>query len=152
MANKCYEENPLLEPHFIEVAGNQVRLNSTIVNGSLRTEIVTDKNNVSSNSVLSDYLEKIKIAFDLSLSGYNMFKFALNVYQREAHSLSTVYLHYDDMDKYFEKIISLATFNRGIRELISKRIIAKCFDQNVYWINPHFFVYGAELAIVTKYN
>ena len=150
MANKSFEKNPLLVPHFIEVYGDEVRLNTIMVDGAIRTEVVTKKNN--SDGFLDDYLESVRKAFDFSLSGFKMFKFALKVYRCEALSLSTVYLHYDDMEKYFEKTISLATFNRGIRELISKKVLAKCFDPNVYWINPHFFVHGVELAVVTKYR
>lgn len=47
--------------------------------------------------------------------------------------------------------MSLATYTRGVRELIDCEFIAPSINTNIYWINPSYFFNGDRLAFVKMY-
>lgn len=101
------------------------------------------------------FAEGVKAAFSLSASGAKVFRAVLEAYQKEkmtggyADSL-TLFWFGDGLNG--EAIdISEKTFQRGLKELLSKEFLLPKAP-NQYWVNPALFFKGDRVAFVKEYR
>jgi hypothetical protein len=101
------------------------------------------------------FAEGVKAAFSLSASGAKVFRAVLEAYQKEkmtggyADAL-TLFWFGDGLNG--EAIdISEKTFQRGLKELLSKEFLLPKAP-NQYWVNPALFFKGDRVAFVKEYR
>jgi hypothetical protein len=105
---------------------------------------------VDSTQFVKLYASGVRVLKELSNAGTKAFE-VLYFAMQNAISKDTVLLSFKLVDQKNNKM-SVATYERGIRELIAKDFIAPTTIQSVYWINPDFVFNGDRLAFVREYR
>jgi hypothetical protein len=96
------------------------------------------------------FINGVQALAELSPAGTKAFSVLYEVIQ---HTIGNDrgYVSFNTIDQ--EKIkMSRATFTRGFTELVEKKFIAPCVDQNWYFINPAFVWNGDRIAFVKEYK
>jgi len=86
---------------------------------------------------------------DLSPAGTRVFEVLYREVQQNRDALS-VSLHFDMADQLTNPM-SLATFKRGLKELVAKGFLAASKRTNIYWLNPAYIWNGDRLVIGASY-
>lgn len=166
MSDGRYKLNPFLEGMIIPVKGRQVRLSklgrddNVMINqatGEVLGTHVTTYKSVDGEQFVKLFTANIALTFDLKAPGIKAFTVLLWSVQNKALSKDEVPLdaivleEFTDAHKGKEPPIrlSIATFLRGLAELVKAQIIAKTMRQGWYFINPNFIFNGDRVAFTT---
>jgi hypothetical protein len=97
----------------------------------------------------------IKAIYDLSRTAARVFQTVLEVYQAEPMSkgfADSVYLAWFDGGLSGRSVgMSDDTFNRGMKELLSKGFLSPR-GPNVFWVNPSLFFKGDRVLFLKEYR
>lgn len=97
----------------------------------------------------------VSASYELNRTSQRVFQVILDQYQRTPMTggyADSVYLAWFDGGLSGESVgMSEATFNRGMRELLSKGFIAAKMP-NVYWVNPALFFKGDRVMFIKEYH
>jgi len=153
--------NPLIEPQQIELKRRRV---STGVKRDLVDAQTGEITHAATIHVVEErddaefvkvFAAGVKAIYDLTKTGYRVFQCILEEYQRTPMTggyADTIYLIWFDGGLSGRDInMSEATFNRGLRELLSKGFISPR-TPSVYWINPALFFKGDRVAFIREYR
>ena len=162
-----FKDNPFLGNLEINYKSKQVKVSNLgkddniIVNQSTGevhgTHVVTYKK-VDDAEFIKLFAKNIQLTFELTAAGFKSLMVLVWVMQQAAINRDKVTLDsytYEDFltaHEEDEKIVSnfsIETYKRGLRELVSAKIIAKCVRRGDYFINPSFVFNGNRIAFTT---
>lgn len=159
---EAYVENPFLVPSLAANQGTKKRILPTANGGMM---VVSAGNNddvispvagfwaaqvVDQTKFIKLYLNGVKAFEELTSAGIKVFSLLYEQMQ-SAIGKCEVKLIYKQLSAEQTKNLSEQTFQRGIRELVSKNFIARQPADCLYWINPDYIFNGDRLAMVTEY-
>jgi len=109
---------------------------------------------VDSEQFIKIYVKGISDFASLSGPGRKLFAVLCRVMAGNHNSdkLYMTHLTCSKMNLPDDEQMSIASFNRGIRELIDKRFIAPEDRVGWYWVNVCYFYNGDRLALVRVYQ
>jgi hypothetical protein len=96
------------------------------------------------------YVGGVKAFKDLTSAGTRVFEILYLEVQKNIGK-DRVYMNFSAIDTEETKLSS-ATFNRGLKELISKEFIASTTTVGWYFLNPDYMFNGNRLAFVKTYR
>lgn len=110
---------------------------------------------VESDQFVKLYTANVSIFFELSKSAQRVCEFVIHLMgMNGSANTDKISLFYEDYREFFElhKRVggSQNTFNRGIRELADKALIAKANRQNQWFINPTVVFNGDRARFITE--
>lgn len=166
MSDDRYKVNPYLEGMVIPVKGRQIRLSklgkddNVLVNqstGEMLGTHVTTYRAVDGEQFVKLFTANIALTFDLKAPGIKAFSVLLWSVQNKALAKDEVPLDalvleefvLSHKDKKPPLKLSVATFLRGLAELVKAQIIAKTMRRGWYFINPNFIFNGDRIAFTT---
>jgi len=111
---------------------------------------------VSKEQFVQIYREGIKEMLLLSKSAYRVFSLILDVYENEpvGKKAWTDHLSLFVRNGSIGNIalpMSMQTFNKGLKELLAKKVIAPK-TPGVFWVNPHLFFKGDKFQFIKAYR
>ena len=112
------------------------------------THIVTYKE-VDDAEFVKFFTGNIALTFDLTAAGNKAFQLVMRVAQKEAIGKDELYLNDEVVEEFvmeFGVKLSISTFRRGLKELLTKQILAKSTKTNIYYLNPHLIFNGDRVA------
>lgn len=96
------------------------------------------------------YIQGVKALQDLSSAGTKVFELLYCEMQKKP-SADKIYLHYATVQES-GNVMSLATFKRGMSELINKEFLYECVEPSNYFVNINYMFNGDRLAFVKEYR
>jgi hypothetical protein len=158
---KRYAKNPFIENLTIETNKKQVRVSelgsddNILINQTTGevsgTHVVTYKK-VDSEEFVKLFTKNIALTFGLTSAGLKALNVLMWALQNKAINKDLVQLESTCLSAFleanhkFELKLSLATFNRGLAELVRNKIIAAQNVRGLYFINPSFAFNGNRVA------
>jgi hypothetical protein len=104
---------------------------------------------------LKPYLAKVETGYDLTKTAVRVLGVALRQYQKRmsvAPPCESVNMRWSENGiEGIDAGMSRDAFNRGLRELIDKKVLYPK-DPESFWINPHLFFSGESYFIVHEYR
>lgn len=155
MSESISNENPFLNDIEIETKDKRrtiIRGEQFLTNGERREEAIHSIQEVDKEKFVKIFISKIRILFDLSLTGNKLFYIFLYSIS-DTVGKDRVYMNYETAVKIAEKCdfnLSNPVFYRGMNELIEKRIIAKSKSKYIYYINPRVIFNGDRAKFVEE--
>lgn len=159
--NKRYDHNPFTANMMLNFTSKQVKVSSIgkddniIVNQSTGeingTHVVTYKK-VDSEEFVKLFTRNIALTFDLKSAGIKSFNVLVWMMQHKGINRDIVSLDSFALSDFISENtvkLSLATFVRGLNELVNAKIIAKTRKKGDYYINPNFMFNGNRIAFTT---
>jgi hypothetical protein len=153
--------NPLLEPNEIVVKRRRV------ATGVRRDLIDAQTGEVTHAATVHTIEEKddaefvkvfaagVQAIYELTKTGHKAFQAILEVYQAEPMSggfSDSVYLSWFGNGLSGRDLaMSEKTFQRGLKELLSKGFLAPR-SENLFWVNPSLFFKGDRVAFIREYR
>lgn len=155
------EVNPLMEGHAITVRKRHVRTGLKQDLADLQTGEVHASSMIHTVEEIDDaefvkvFTAGMRAVYDLSRTAGRVFQVILERYQDEPMSggfADSVYLAWFDGGLSGQKIgMSEDTFQRGLKELLSKGFIAPR-QPNMFWVNPSLFFKGDRALFLKEYR
>jgi hypothetical protein len=152
--------NPLMEPRSITIRRRYV-------DSGVRRELSDSDGVVQAAAVIRNIEEKddaefvkvfaagVAASYDLTRTGQRVFQAVLGEYQNTPMNggfADAVYLSwFGDGLSGRDVGMSEKTFQRGLRELLSKSFLSPKVP-NVYWVNPALFFKGDRVMFVREYR
>ena len=99
------------------------------------------------------FIAGVKASYDLNNTAVRVFQAVLKVYQHEGGNGFAGYVNlywHDNGPLGLPLGMSLKTFQRGLKDLLTNRIIYPK-QPNVYWVNPAIFFEGGRVAFVSEF-
>ena len=153
--------NPLVEPQQIKTkrrivksgrGENLVNPSTGEIHGVAVVHQVEERDDAEFVKV---FAAGVSASYELNRTSQRVFQVILDQYQRTPMTggyADSVYLAWFDGGLSGESVgMSEATFNRGMRELLSKGFIAAKMP-NVYWVNPALFFKGDRVMFIKEYH
>lgn len=154
--------NPLMEPRELRVKRRYVRTRGggqELVNsatgelvGMAIVHTVEDRDDAEFVKV---FAEGVRLAFELTRTGYRVFQAVLNIYQgtsmRGGYAEAVEVFWFGDGLNGEKLDMSEKTFQRGLKELLTKGFLAPK-SSSLFWINPSLFFKGDRVAFVREYR
>lgn len=106
---------------------------------------------VDRTSFVKLYVEGASAFAGLSPAGNKVFAVLYRAIQNERPGSDRLWVHFKDVDQRVSPM-SIATFKRGMRELLDARFIAESDRQGMYWLNSVMLFNGDRLAFVKEYR
>lgn len=97
------------------------------------------------------YIEGASAFAGFSKAGNKVFAVLYHAIQRAQPGADRLWIHFKDVDQRITPM-SIATFKRGMRELLEARYIAESDRQGMYWLNTVMMFNGDRLAFVREYR
>jgi len=169
MSLQRYSENPFVGDMLIPVKNRSVKLSSMgegdniVLNqstGEVQATHLTTYKRVDGEQFVKLFTANIALTFDLKAAGIKAFNVVMWAVQHNAISKDQVDLDSFMLDDFIDAHasgpggekrlkLSLATFKRGLNELIRAQIIAMTLRKGRYYINPNFAFNGNRIAFST---
>jgi hypothetical protein len=146
-----YDKNPLVKPQAVKLGVRRAAATGIDVNDAATTTTVITDEIVDATRFVKVFDAGIKAAYDLSSAASKVYQLVLQATGRGRRNADEITLH-PSMVTHAPVKMSEDTYWRGLRELIAKRFIAAHIIPHRYWVNPHFFVKGSTLQIVSRYQ
>ncbi len=102
---------------------------------------------VDSEQFRKIYIDKMQMLYDLKKTGLIVLHFVLS---KMITNEDMIYLHIPELMK-FGKWKSKKSCYQGIKELTESKLIAPCFMNGWWFINPHVIFNGSRLTLITDY-
>lgn len=94
------------------------------------------------------YVSQLHYLYDLKKTGLITLHFVLDKLQANT---DMIYIHIPDLMKFGNWKGKKTAYN-GIKELVDNKLIAPCFMNGWWFINPHVIFNGSRLTLVTNYT
>jgi predicted transcriptional regulator len=159
--NRRYHHNPFRTNMVLNFTSKQVKISAIgkddniIVNqktGEISgTHVITYKK-VDNEEFIKIFSKNIALTFDLKSAGIKAFNVLIWTMQQKGINRDLISLDsfaLGDFLKENELKLSIATFVRGLNELVKAKIIAKSRKKGDYYINPNFIFNGNRIAFTT---
>lgn len=155
-----YAENPFKEETALATRVGTRRIKSQT---GERYMVISQDGEVIAPAGFHEVVEVDKTAFvklyvegasgfaGFSKAGVRVFTVLYHAIQRERPGADRLWIHFKDVDQNITPM-SLATFKRGMRELLDARYIAESDRQGMYWLNTVMLFNGDRLAFVKEYR
>lgn len=158
MKNKSYDKNPFILQNGIEIETKDKK--RTIARGEKfespegkRFETVIHSiHEVDKEKFVKFFISKIRVLFDLSLTGNKLFYIFLFSIS-DAIGKDQIYMNFEtakDIANQCGFNLSDPVFYRGMKELIEKQIIAPSKSKYIYYINPAVVFNGDRARFVEE--
>lgn len=157
-----HEENPFLNELKITKKSKKVTISSlgkeddlVMIDqktGEVKGTHVTTYKAVDDDVFIKLFTQNIALTFGLSSAGIKAFNVVIYAVQHTAIQKDLVALDrfvLNDFLKIHELKLSIATFSRGLTELVKCQIIARHSRQGFFFINPSFIFNGDRVAFTT---
>lgn len=157
-----YEENPYLNELRITKKSKKVTISSLGNEGDLvmidqetgevKGTHVTTYKSVDDDVFIKLFTQNIALTFGLSSPGIKAFSVLIYAVQHTAIQKDLVALDRFVLNGFLKSHdlkLSLATFSRGLTELVKCQIIARHSRQGFFFINPSFIFNGDRVAFTT---
>jgi hypothetical protein len=155
-----YSSNPSVSEAYNDTKkgtrriGNRYDKNSAFIvsksGETLASAQFYDVMTVDKTQFIKLYIQGVKALQDLTSAGTKVFE--LLYYQMQKRpSVDKIYLHYATVQEN-GGTMSLATFKRGMNELIAKEFIYECVEPLNYFVNINYMFNGDRLAFVKEYR
>lgn len=155
-----YDANPFFNNFLIESKTKSIRINSSfgeeeniLVNqktGEIKATHVTTYKTVDSAKFVKLFTQNIALTFDLTSAGIKAFNVLMYAVQIGAINKDLLVLDKVTLNGFLKENhpvnLSLATFSRGLSELVKGQIIARHTRQGFFYINPNFVFNGDRIA------
>lgn len=162
MIGERYKANPFLQDMVIKKKGKYVKLsrlgrdNTVLINNETGEHFgthVTTVKQVDDEQFIKLFTANVALTFELNSPGIKAFTVLLWSVQRNALAKDEVPLDSLIFEEFIEAHqtvkMSVATFLRGLSELVRAQIIAKTMRRGWYYINPNFIFNGDRIAFTT---
>lgn len=157
-----YKINPFLNDFKINTKDKQIKISclgsddNILVNQSTGetygTHVSTYKK-VDNDKFVKLFTQNIALTFDLTSAGIKAFNVLMFAVQKQAIEKDIIALDSFTLDDFISQSyslkLSLATFKRGVSELVKSKIIAHQSRKGFYFINPNFVFNGDRIAFTT---
>lgn len=163
-----FKTNPFLENLKIDYSRKQVSVstlgkdNNVLVNqttGEVEATHVVAYKKVDSAEFIKLFAQNIALTFELSAAGFKSLMVLVWVMQSRAINRDTVtldiwtfeefHLAHGEGDPPLVRNFGIATYRKGLSELVKSKIIANCIRKGDYFINPDFVFNGNRIAFTT---
>ena len=153
-----YEENPFISSAVMQTKTKRItnRRGDMMIVNNLTGEIVApiagfwQAEEVDSTKFVKLYINGVKAFKELTGSGTKVFE-VLYVEVQKGISQDRIYISFGIVDQDSNPM-GLATYKRGMNELITKGFLAATPLQGWYWLNPDYMWNGDRLAFVKEYR
>lgn len=102
------------------------------------------------------FTKNIRIMLDLSPAANKVFFVLLHEIQKTAIGTDLVFISWHRIEKRLEQIqdmtFSRKTFERGLKELLEKELLANAVEQSWFYINPAIVFNGDRVRFVQDYR
>lgn len=158
MSNYTYDKNPFVLQNGIEIETKDKK--RTIARGEKFESPEGDRyervihfiQEVDKEKFVKLFISKIRVIFDLSLTGNKLFYIFLFSIS-DAIGKDQVYMNFEtarDTASQCDFKLSNPVFYRGIKELIDKKIIAPSKSKYIYYINPAVVFNGDRARFIEE--
>lgn len=156
-----YKENPFIDDMSITVRRKQVRVsklgkdNNILVNqdtGEVSGTMVSTFKKVDDEHFLKLFTANIALTFDLKAAGIKAFNVVCWLMQNKAIERDQITIDkyvLEDFNDAHNKKLSKAVLYRGLDDLITNNILARCRREGDYFINPAFMFNGDRIVFAT---
>jgi len=156
-----YKENPFLENMSITVRKKQVKISklgkdeNILVNentGEVAGTMISTFKKVDDEQFLKLFTANIALTFDLKAAGIKAFNVVCWLMQNKAIERDQITIDkyvLEDFNGAHNKKLSKAVLYRGLDDLISNKILARCRREGDYFINPAFMFNGDRIVFAT---
>jgi hypothetical protein len=163
-----FPSNPFLD--FVELKHKDKMIFAKTDSQALNTktgeimgqQLVATFKKVDTSKFVKIFTDKISHILNLSKAGHKMLIIILSHIQATAINEDTFIMSFTDAQFVAEKLdmkkqkpfISKTTFDRGIRDIIKHGLIARHYNQNMYFINPAIIYNGDrnKITFVEQYE
>lgn len=163
-----FPTNPFLD--FVEIKNKDKMIFAKTDSQALNTttgeimgqQLVATFKKVDTSKFVKIFTDKISHILNLSKAGHKMLIIILSHIQATAINEDTFILSFTDAQLVAKKLnmkkqkpfISKTTFDRGIRDIIKHGLIARHYNQNMYFINPAIIYNGDrnKITFVEQYE
>jgi hypothetical protein len=166
MSLQRYSENPFVADMIVPVKNRSVKFSTmggsdnVIVNqstGEVQATHLTTYKKVDGAQFVKLFTANIALTFDLKSAGIKSFNVLMWTVQHNAITKDQVDLDSFMLEEFINShngggkklSLSLATFKRGLNELVKMQIIAMTLRKGRYYINPNFVFNGSRIAFTT---
>jgi hypothetical protein len=120
--------------------------------GEIQSEVAGfwEAEEVDSTKFVKLFVKGVKALKELTNAGTKVFE-VLYIHVQQNIGKDRIYMAFPEIDQELTPM-SVATYTRGMRELIEKGFIAATLSQGWYWLNPSFVWNGDRLAFVKEYR
>jgi len=158
MSKDTYDKNPFLFQDGIEIETKEKR--RTVArgekfktpNGDRYEQVIHSVQEVDKEKFVKLFISKIRVLFDLSLTGNKLFYIFLFSIS-DSIGKDQVYMNFEtarDIAQQCDFNLSNPVFYRGIKELIAKKIIAPSKSKYIYYINPAVVFNGDRAKFIEE--
>jgi hypothetical protein len=158
---RLYEENPFIGNTLMNTRSGVRRVTNksgdqVMVVSSETGEITThgagfwQTQDVDKTQFVKLYINGVKAFKGLTSAGTKVFE-VLYMAVQENIGKDKIYLNFGSVNQDLTSM-SLATWTRGLREIVDKGFIASTLIQGQYFINPDYLWNGDRLAFVKEYR
>ena len=153
-----YEENPFISTAIVETKTRRItnKKGDMMVVGRESGEIVApiagfwQAEEVDSTKFVKLYINGVKAFKELTGAGTKVFE-VLYLEVQKGISQDRIYMNFGIVNQSISPM-GLATYKRGMNELITKGFLAATTLQSWYWLNPDYMWNGDRLAFVKEYR
>ncbi len=158
-----FPENPFLDYLEIKEKDKMIfaKTDSQAVNKKtgeiMGQQIVATFKKVDAQQFVKIFTDKISHILELTKAGHKLLILVLSHIQATAMNSDMFFLSLADAQKIAAQInipLSRMTFERGIQDLIKNGLIARHYNQNMYFINPAIIYNGdrTKITFVEQYE
>jgi hypothetical protein len=157
-----YDHNPFISGMIVPVKGQRLQLstlgkdNNVVVNqttGEMHGTHVVAYKKVDSAMFVKLFAQNVGSLFNLSSSGIKAFTILVWAVQSSAMNKDIILLDHlvlsDFLAEHEHLSVSIATFGRGLRNLVEAQILARAKRQGQFFINPDFIFNGNRIAFTS---
>jgi hypothetical protein len=156
-----YKENPFITDLNISTKSKRVNISSSIgknenvlINqntGEVQGTHITTYRQVDDKEFVKLFVGNIALTLDLTAAGIKAFNVLMYMVQYKAIQKDLVTLDKYSLETFLSskndiKIFTKKTFERGLKELVTAKIIARCEKAGDFFINPSFVFNGDRIA------
>jgi len=158
-----YKANPFVHRITIDtrkkqitVAKGEIELVSKETGDYIAPATVASFIQIEKDEFVKVYTREMKAFFDLSRVGTRMMGIVFRASQINSINKSEIFLTYKKAKEIFTNItngeeLSLSSYKRGIKELLTKEFIAEHPDVGWFYTNPNIFFNGNRVRFVKEY-
>jgi len=151
-----YQKNPFMmdlttKPQRItNKRGDMMLINSSTGEIQSRVAGFWESHEVDATKFIKLFVKGVQALKELTNAGTKVFE-VLYLRVQENFGKDKVFMSFSSVDQALTPM-SAPTYDRGMRELITKEFIAPTLVQGWYWLNPSFIFNGDRLAFVQEYR
>ncbi|NRA82189.1 MAG: hypothetical protein HRU18_28690 [Pseudoalteromonas sp.] len=154
----AFEENPFWDDTKIQVGTKRISVSGGM-HISNEGESVSHSGihvvrEVDETEFMKIYTKNIKSIFDLKPSTQRVLQYLLVELQKTPNA-DAIYLAWLDADRYFSELdvnISRSSFQRALKELLTKGFLAESTRVSMFWFNPNLFFNGNRMTFINEFR